>query len=300
MIHRIAGAAALVSLVSQPASAAPTQVDLDPTSKWNVDYGIEQCSLMREFGSGTAAVHLQIDSFGSWNAFRVLLTGTAVPRLRDPAGIARVRRSPDPNPSAADTLQGSAGAVSAISFNLNFIPYLAPGDEPHLDKDAKQKWRTERSRPNPGYDATVEWISVLPSTGANIVLHTGSMAKPLAALRSCVDDLYKSWGADPAQQSTLSREPSPTEATLRAITGEYPHRALINGTNAYVPVRLMVDAAGRANSCVVQAEGIDKDFMTAVCDHLQGKFDPALDAEGKPVASIFHTYVIYLLGGLHQ
>jgi hypothetical protein len=68
------------------------------------------------------------------------------------------------------------------------------------------------------------------------------------------------------------------------------------GTNAFVPVRVMVNAAGRATQCVVQIEGIDEEFQDAVCDGLAHGYEPALDADGKPVASIYQTSVYYLIG----
>ena len=65
--------------------------------------------------------------------------------------------------------------------------------------------------------------------------------------------------------------------------------------NAFVPVRVMVDAEGDVSDCVVQSEGIDEAFTDAVCDGLARGYEPALDAHGSPVASVFPTSVIYLM-----
>jgi hypothetical protein len=154
------------------------------------------------------------------------------------------------------------------------------------------------NRPEPDYDATVTSLSIRVR-GTTMVLHTGSMARPLVAMRACIDDLYKSWGMDPAQQKTLFRDASPARSTVNHVKAVYPTRALFNGTNAYVPVRLAIDTSGNATSCVVQAEGVDKLFSDAVCDNLQGKFRPALDSNGNPVASMYHTSVVYLVNRPH-
>ena len=65
-------------------------------------------------------------------------------------------------------------------------------------------------------------------------------------------------------------------------------------TGAYVPVRIMVSAAGNATRCVVQEPGIDKDFTDATCQELMRLYRPALDAGGQPVDSVFHTAVVYV------
>jgi hypothetical protein len=70
-----------------------------------------------------------------------------------------------------------------------------------------------------------------------------------------------------------------------------------NGAGAYVPVRVMVDAEGKATSCVVQEQGIDKDFTDATCQGLRRIYRPALDAAGRPIDSVFHTAVIYMIAG---
>lgn len=63
--------------------------------------------------------------------------------------------------------------------------------------------------------------------------------------------------------------------------------------HAYVPVRVTVDANGDVTECVVQLEQVMDEFKKAVCDGLTRGYDPALDSEGKPVASMSRTSVIY-------
>jgi hypothetical protein len=296
MAYRILVAILCGCVVAAPATAREP-LRLEPTSKWDIDYGTERCSLMRDFGAGQAAIHLQIDSFGFWNRFRVLLSGTAVPNLAGPTGTANVSRTGDPKPSTLRTLQGKAGKVNAVSFDLAFAPYVSPEAYRRMSDEAQKDWDTKMSRPQPDYDATVDSLSIQPGRGTNLVLHVGNMAAPLAAMRTCIDDMYKSWDMDPAQQRALSKWARPKRGTIRKVQADYPLGALMTGTSAFVPVRLTIDATGATSACVVQADNVDKAFKAAVCDHLQSQFEPALDADGKPVPSIYHTSVIYLIGG---
>jgi hypothetical protein len=298
MIHRSVVAGALAAFVAGQATAASPPLELEPSSRWNVDYGRERCTLMRDFGSGETAVRLQIDSFGYWNMFRVMLAGPAIPRVDRPAGTAQVRRNGDPEPSDLDTLQGKSGTAYAVSFSLGFSSKIFSGSYERMSDEEKKALDSSMNRPEPDYDATVTSLSIRVR-GTTMVLHTGSMARPLVAMRACIDDLYKSWGMDPAQQKTLFRDASPARSTVNHVKAVYPTRALFNGTNAYVPVRLAIDTSGNATSCVVQAEGVDKLFSDAVCDNLQGKFRPALDSNGNPVASMYHTSVVYLVNRPH-
>ncbi|WP_277600636.1 hypothetical protein [Altericroceibacterium xinjiangense] len=41
---------------------------------------------------------------------------------------------------------------------------------------------------------------------------------------------------------------------------------------------------------------MNEDFRKAVCTSLSGAFEPALDRDGTPVASMYHTSIIYLIG----
>jgi hypothetical protein len=110
-----------------------------------------------------------------------------------------------------------------------------------------------------------------------------------------MDNLQSSWGLDPAQQNALTRLTVPKPSTVRRVQRRYPSSMVVSGTNAFVPVRVMVDAAGKATQCVVQSAGIDEAFRDAVCDGLAKGYEPARDAGGNPVASVFSTSVIYML-----
>jgi outer membrane biosynthesis protein TonB len=119
------------------------------------------------------------------------------------------------------------------------------------------------------------------------------MTAPLTAMRECLDNLIETWGIDPVQDKTLTRRPVPDLSSVRRLQRAYPMQMVQAGQSAVVPVRIMVDAAGQASQCVVQLPHVERAFKEAVCDRLAERFSPALDKDGQPVASVFHTTVIY-------
>jgi hypothetical protein len=273
---------------------------LEPTSKWVLDYADERCSLLRNFGSGDDAVLMQMDSFGSWGNFRVTLSGKSVPRSNRPSGRGSFHFPGDRENREAQLLQGTLGKdnIPAVSLNMDFAPDPAP-DAKQFEKmspDEKARIDAALEIPHPEFERTINLIRVTFDRGTPIELRVGSMAEPLSAMRACVDDLYKSWSIDPVGQKSLSALAVPLPSTVRHVQNDYPNQQVLSGTSAYVPVRLMIDANGEATSCVVQSPSVDKEFKQAVCSNLQGKFKPARDRAGKPVPSMFHTSVVYLMG----
>jgi hypothetical protein len=263
-----------------------------------LDYADERCTLSRKFGTNDDALLLRIDSFGTWTDFRVTLSGGSIPASARPAASGSYQLSGDRVSRAAALLQGTVGEqrTPAVSLNIRFAPNdIAVKDWAKLDPSIKGKVAVAWDRPRPEFDGTVESIRVSLDRGPPLELHVGKMAEPLAAMRACIEDLYKSWGMDPATQRSLSTQAEPLPSTIKQIQKEYPGRKLMNGISAYVPVRLFVDAQGHASSCVVQSESVDPDFKNAVCANLQRTFEPARDAGGTAVRSIYHTSVMYLI-----
>jgi hypothetical protein len=286
----------LLALFTSETIAAREQRTLEPSSVWLLDYADERCSLVRDFGADQDRVQLQLVSYGDWNNFRLMVSGPGLTPSSKPFGFASVRFAGDADDREADAVYGTLGETKdpAASFGASFTPYLDWTDLRWLPKDQRKAARDENKKPDPAFDATVEALLMQLERGPALDFRTGNMAKPLAALRVCIDDLVKTWGVDPAAQKALSRPAKPVRSTIRRL--QYPSRALENGINAYVPVRLLIDATGNAETCTVQANLVDPQFKKNVCDGLAGKFEPALDANGKPIASMYSTSVYFSAG----
>lgn len=285
MMAMVIGAAAAAAEASPPKQ-------LNPTTAWRLDYGDERCSLAQQYGSEGDAVLFEIDSFGAKEEFWVTLSGKAIPFATGPMKTVAVRFPGDPT---AREIRGLAGTtdkrVAAVSFPLRFVPYEEY--KRHLKaSEAEQDQREQPDRAFADYERTISAIVVGLRSGSVIQLNVADVAKPLAALRACVDNLIASWGIDPAVQDSLSRPAKPDIADVRKVQARYPPTMLRNGMNALVSVRLMVDAGGTATSCVVQTPTADRDLQRNICSSLR-HFRPALDASGKPVASVYTTTVIF-------
>lgn len=287
--------AVLAALIPQatPAADLDTLV-LEKSSDWVLDYAEERCSLIRTFGDGSNAVRLQIDSYGNPDSLRLMVAGTALPRLSGGPDTIKVQLTPDTQPREVAVLQGTAGDVGAVSFSLRFLPGFDNRAVYRMDQDEQRAFFKQQLPQRDSFEkATNTVLLILDSGHRRIELKTGGMAAPLNALRDCVRSLQQSWGLDPVQDEALSRHVRVRDGVAQNFVRKFPSNMLRNGYNAFVPVRISVDAAGKAGECVVQLEDIADDFRRAVCQGLEQDFDPALDANGTPVPSIFRTFVIY-------
>lgn len=285
----------LATVPTQGSAKEPLR--LAASSAWAVDYADERCSLARDFGEGDQTVHLRIDSFGSWRDYRFLVAGKAVPRIRRTLTEFGFALTPDGKERETGSLNGTIDGLSAVSFSGSFTPYQEP---PSRGTPPRQlmELAAEPALPDPSFESQVNSIRMEFDGGKTIELTLGSMGKPLEAMRACVDDLQKTWGLDPAAQKALSRKAVVKVDGVRAVQRNDPRAVPEMGqtpATAFVPIRVMVDGQGEATACVVQSGSAPADFQKAACAGLEaGGFEPALDAAGRPIPSIYHTSVIYM------
>jgi len=294
----LASAVAWMPMAAIQAATETRSPVYEPSSQWVLDYAEERCTLARNFGSGDEVILLRIDSFGSEAGFRLTLAGKGVPQPGVPAVVGSYRLTGDPENRHAGVFLGTLGEnkLPAASLAISFLPYAEIANGQRMSAVDKQAYLLRRNRPEPAFDATVDSIRIgFGNKNPSVELHVGNMAKPLEAMQACIADLYKSWGMDPQVERSLSRLAEPLPSTLKHVERNYPDEALMRGLNAIVPVRLLIDANGEAKTCVVQSPEAPAEFKQAVCDNLSGKFAPALDAAGKPVASMYNTTVQYLV-----
>ena len=131
-----------------------------------------------------------------------------------------------------------------------------------------------------------------------LVLKTGSLSKPFEALTTCVDNLVKSWGLDPAIVKTQTRGATPESDPGNWIrSSDYPQGMLMLRQPAIVNFLLNVDANGAVTKCTIQETTYPKAFDDAVCNAVtkRARFKPALDANGQAVASYWQRTVRFVL-----
>jgi TonB family protein len=107
----------------------------------------------------------------------------------------------------------------------------------------------------------------------------------LAALRQCHVGVAREWGIDEAALAALSRRPTTTN-TYGITPDDYPARALREATQGHVIMRIAVSTEGRATACTIVATSGSPEIDHVACSVAlqRGRFQPALDAAGRPVA----------------
>ena len=132
-----------------------------------------------------------------------------------------------------------------------------------------------------------------------ITLETGQLAPLYRSMNACMDDLVKSWGVDLERQAERAIAPRLTNAPVieRILIDKYPQRALRNGEQADLHLRIMVDAQGAVTDCVVTYMTVAESFGDAACMDVKRRavFEPASDEAGRPMASFYTTRLRYTM-----
>ncbi len=300
--------ALLVAGVACPMPAQAQDVlRLKPSTKWFLDYAEDSCRLARKFGEGDQRVTLFFDQFEPGDWFQVTLGGNVLrPKRTDSNRIGLMFRF-GPN-EAADEIEANSGRMddqrALIVLGAQRVVPLTEAEQA-ARKAAFESGLTpatllpvERER-----EASVDWLELSGGLKNDVVLETGPMDQPLAALRKCSWDTVKMWGLDVAQQKNLTRKPQPKQGSKPWLTGDdYPRKMAWAGYEGIVNFRLLIDPTGKPISCHIQTSTRPKQFDEAVCNAImkRARFDPALDAEGKPVTSFYRQTVTFRIESGHS
>jgi TonB family protein len=118
-----------------------------------------------------------------------------------------------------------------------------------------------------------------------------NMAQAMKALHLCEDDLAKRWNV----QKTWVVPPKPTADPRNLFSAsDYPSLALDRGRQGGVRVLLSLDATGAMSDCrLIEGSG-DASIDAVPCRvfRKRAKFTPALDANGRPVASAYLAPIV--------
>lgn len=274
------------------ASAAPKIQEFKPSSPWNVQYEEETCKLRRGFvDSNGKELGLDLTRLTVGDGFQFALIGFPSRALSEVSKI-KVQFGTLPEQS----IENRNGELTVGKFPAVLIDM--PGIKA-IDVDAYKRAAEQNIAPpdpvTPAEEASVNWITV-KSRHNGVVLRTGSLGKAFAAWRTCMDDVIKSWGVDPAVIKTPARPASDPGRWL--TTNDYPRNALTEYKGGLVNFRLSVDLIGKPSQCSVQRAVNESLFAQATCKILmkRAKFSPALDAEGRPVPGFFISSVRFQIG----
>ena len=296
------GIAAIALLAAAtPAQAASDAAPLQPSSQWIVDYADNSCRLIRSFGEGPQTMRLELRLFEPGEHAWVVLSGKPLGTL--PGGQTQVayRFAPDDRDMKSEGLTGhmdndTAAAIFPVSL-LTADARKQAQSETRKDREARARWEADWQLDR---EAQIDTFEVAVSGKRRMVLHIGSLKAAMDVTRQCLDNLVGAWGLDLKVQRSLARAAVPTSDPSRWLnSNDYPTAMLEGGFNDIVDFRLMVDANGTPTSCDVLTMDSRPEFIKATCDPLmqRARFEPALDADGKPVASVYINTVRWFIAG---
>lgn len=286
MRYIIGMVAAVSCAATTPAHAAPAPVVLEPASPWNIRYDEDSCRLSKMFGEGKTETAFFIERYEPSASMFIVVAGKPLKwALRSEKMHAAF--SPD-------------GPDADITYTLGNLGKLEPAImatlEPHQDSNEESAVRTFTD-----YDtidekqfSDVDTLTLHMPGKRNLVLKLGDMSAAMASLRKCTRELVTHWGIDVEKHDHLTRRVSPTSSPGKWIdSADYPAMARFAGKQGLVQFRLNVDAQGRATACHIQKATKPDEFADTVCRAMMenAHFEPALDANGQPIASYFRSAV---------
>lgn len=294
------GLAAVAAATFSSSASAREPLRFQPTSPWNVHYADDSCRLMREFGDGKSRVVLVLDLFEPGNYLRAMLVGEGLEKN----GLTRFEKASlrfAPNEEPHDvTLVGGNSGESPVLFVQDSIRVvsLTAAQQATAESLTTRKYVPFDPPSDPAREAAVSSLELKFSRSRALMLLTGPMDKPLAALQKCAWSTVATWGLNAEEQKGLSRKP--VGVSLPWLRSEdYPTQLLNRGDQGMLRVRLMIDASGKPTSCHIQQSTRPQEFDNTVCRLLmkRARFEPALNAKGAAVPSFWSQTIYFLIAG---
>lgn len=293
--------AALPLLASQPALADDEVNALGPASPWVMDYAADSCSLRREFGTGDDRVILKLEQFApDRDEMQITVAGPNM-RWRNPnaPGSPTIRFIPDVEPIETGTPLNVAMADDWKGIVFFSSLMIAPATASGLEGGALQAFLAGFDRP--ARERGITAIEIRNGLVDDLQLQTGSLASPMGAMRTCLDELVTHWGLDAEVQRTLRQrvEPLDFDTWGTAIWRSYPRAMWQRGQQALLRIRLSITAEGDPSGCFTQLRVGEEDFERRACEILmaRARFSPAIDAQGNAIASYYLMILSYRQSG---
>lgn len=283
-----------------PANARGT-LALAPSSPWQLDYGVDNCMLVRNFGEGDDLTTLFLSMYAP-DDDRPIISILRKERPRD-AEAYRAQFAPNSEYVEISPMPMKYGkGLRGVTFLLPLWP-AAEGasrwefaDAQWNDEDQERPIWNDRHR-----DARQNAIDELRLQLAfkdDLNLKLGSMDAPMKAMRACLDELVAHWGLDVEVQRSLSRKVTPEAFPSKWISsGDYPPHLKRYGYQGLVAFRIIVNEEGQPTDCVVQSATEPTEFADIACKRLMrnATFQPALNSAGEPVASYWQNTIRFVI-----
>lgn len=275
---------------------------LEPSAPWHVNYANDSCRLARIFGEGESKAAVYLERYEPGDSFFLVAAGKRL------AGRDKLNSRFEFGPGGMVVEDGEqvgdmAEFGPAIMSGMTLLP---------TSQDERGERRTKRYDPNEeaqnteifeqeltaDQEAAIEWLEVRRGKLPAVRFMLGSMRKPMAAMRACTDELMTHWGIDLDAHRNLTRAAAPESNPGDWIdSGDYPRDLLRKGAQGLVQFRLSVSAEGMPTQCHIQQSTRPEGFDKAVCETLmrRARFEPALGADGQPIASFWRSAVRFMM-----
>jgi hypothetical protein len=264
-------------------------VVLKPTSKWHVDFGEERCRLARTFSDGRDDHLLYFEQNYPSNAAGVTVGGRSFARFKDRAEtevqIADGRAPLKTLPHKGELDRNRSALIYA---NLNLALDAQPENLRGLGPAVP--------RLNTAFADTVAYLS-FRQREREVRFDTGPLGSAFKILNQCSESFLEFWGLDVEQHRGARRLPRwiNDEEVERKIVKRYPAAALIASQGGITRMRVIVDERGMPESCVIEKSTTADSLKSPACQIMMkdARFEPAVDAGGKPMRSFFATTLTY-------
>lgn len=280
--------------LATPLAAAEAPVELAPSSKWNVDFAVDKCQLIRTFGKGENQHFLRFQQYSPGEAAGLTIAGPAFKRFRSRA-VTELRFFEGQIPHRTRPFTGTVeGYGDGIVFSGVTIDQGMP------EQPAKDETPPAASVPllDTALGKQVQFIE-LRQGGRTVRLNTGPLDAAFEVLNRCSLDLLRDWGLDPDKHLTALSGPQwiNQDVIVRRIQSDYPSDAAREGEQAILRMRVIVSEQGKVESCTLIDATVTKDLESPACRLMKSAtFEPARDASGAPFKSYFATTITYRIG----
>jgi TonB family protein len=241
---------------------------------------------------------LVLRQFVPGDSFETSMVGKPLRKLRSAGQVhATLYYGPQEAEAKAQAVPATMNDVPALIFHgAQRVASLTPAEEAAVEEAAKRGLPFELAPVSPARERAATWLKLGKALPFDLVLDTGPMDKPLAALRTCSWDTIRSWGLDVEVQKRLARKAQPTRQPFSWFSADdYPDEMVRQGRQAIVHFRVIVDEAGKPASCHVQVSTRPEAFDDVVCGKIMrnARFHPALNAQAEPVRSYWRQTVVF-------
>jgi hypothetical protein len=285
-----------VLCVAYGEAKAADRITFVPTTDWTNIQNEGSCAISREFSDGRSEATLVLRRYSPGTGFRIQISGSRIGAFRK-ANETKVSFGPGGR-QEIDSLFSRSRIDGDWRFTISDVSLFAPEDFSESSGDDLTQALRRRGRSPQQEIAMADTVSSLSFDNGfsrSFTFETGSFARPIEMLQSCMDGVIASWGFDPAVQRNLSERAFPSDYAQLVNSFNFPLNMWMRWRGGTVRIRIMIDAEGTPTDCVLTGPRVEQPLIDETCRALMTEttYDPALDADGVPVASFYTPSVVF-------